>query len=160
MNGQMINNMIQKYNSAEGSYRTDGQGSAADFFNPENGKSIKEPAKSYRLSIENAGKTHPDVTKGINLIKNAGKIGEAGVVSKKSAVENLKNSLASGVPADICKDRMVLLSNTMTEEGYKKAAEQGFSSGSICLVLASEGYSEDDYIRNYDDFLKYIKETK
>ena len=127
MNGQMINNMIQKYNSAEGSYRTDGQGSAADFFNPENGKSIKEPAKSYRLSIENAGKTHPDVTKGINLIKNAGKIGEAGVVSKKSAVENLKNSIASGVPADICKDRMVLLSNTMTEEGYKKAAEQGFS---------------------------------
>lgn len=40
------------------------------------------------------------------------------------------------------------------------AAEQGFSSGSICLVLASEGYLEDDYIRNYDDFLKYIKETK
>ena len=36
------------------------------------------------------------------------------------------------------------------------AAEQGFSSGSICLVLASEGYSEDDYIRNYDEFLNYI----
>ena len=40
------------------------------------------------------------------------------------------------------------------------AAEQGFSSGSICLVLASEGYMEDDYIRNYDDFLKYIDERK
>ena len=37
------------------------------------------------------------------------------------------------------------------------ASEQGFSSGSICLVLASEGYSEDDYIRNYDDYLDYIK---
>ena len=37
------------------------------------------------------------------------------------------------------------------------ASEQGFSSGSICLVLASEGYSEDDYIRNYDDYLEYIK---
>lgn len=37
------------------------------------------------------------------------------------------------------------------------AAEQGFSSGSICLVLASEGYSEDDYIRKYDDYLEYIK---
>ena len=37
------------------------------------------------------------------------------------------------------------------------AAEQGFSSGSICLVLASEGYSEDDYIRNYDEYLEYIK---
>lgn len=36
------------------------------------------------------------------------------------------------------------------------ASEQGFSSGSICLVLASHGYSEEDYIRNYDDFLKYV----
>lgn len=35
------------------------------------------------------------------------------------------------------------------------AAEQSFSSGSICLVLASEGYSEKDYIRDYDDFIKY-----
>lgn len=35
------------------------------------------------------------------------------------------------------------------------AAEQGFSSGSICLVLTSEEYKEDDYIRNYSDFLKY-----
>mgnify|MGYP002854458971 FL=1 len=38
------------------------------------------------------------------------------------------------------------------------AAEQGFSSGSICLILASEGYREDDYIRNYDEFLEYIKQ--
>lgn len=40
------------------------------------------------------------------------------------------------------------------------ASEQGFSSGSICLVLASEGYDESDYIRNYDDFLNYKKENK
>lgn len=38
------------------------------------------------------------------------------------------------------------------------AEEQGFSSGSICLVLASEGYSESDYIRDYNDFLEYRKE--
>lgn len=38
------------------------------------------------------------------------------------------------------------------------ASEQGFSSGSICLVLASHGYSEEDYIRNYDDFMKYVQE--
>lgn len=37
------------------------------------------------------------------------------------------------------------------------ASEQGFSSGSICLVLASEGYNEDDYIRNYVNYLDYIK---
>lgn len=28
-----------------------------------------------------------------------------------------------------------------------------FSSGSVCLVLASENFNEEDYIRNYDDFL-------
>lgn len=38
------------------------------------------------------------------------------------------------------------------------ASEQGFSSGSICLVLASHGYIEEDYIRDYDVFLKYIQE--
>lgn len=38
------------------------------------------------------------------------------------------------------------------------SAEQGFSSGSICLVLASHGYEEADYIRDYEEFQKYIKE--
>ena len=32
-----------------------------------------------------------------------------------------------------------------------------FSSESICLVLASELYSEDDYIRNYKEFLNFKK---
>ena len=36
------------------------------------------------------------------------------------------------------------------------AAEQNFSSGSICLVLASEPFREDDYIRSYDDFKAYL----
>lgn len=35
------------------------------------------------------------------------------------------------------------------------AAEQAFSSGSVCLVLASSPYLEEDYIRNYSEFLKY-----
>jgi hypothetical protein len=30
-----------------------------------------------------------------------------------------------------------------------------FSSGAISLVLASEVYKEDDYIRDYNDFLKW-----
>lgn len=33
-----------------------------------------------------------------------------------------------------------------------------FSSGSVCLVLASEPYDADDYIRDYDEFLKYRKQ--
>ena len=37
------------------------------------------------------------------------------------------------------------------------AAEKGFSSGSICLVLASHKYAEDDYIRCYEDFIKYTQ---
>ncbi|WP_297512375.1 FdtA/QdtA family cupin domain-containing protein [Flavobacterium sp.] len=35
---------------------------------------------------------------------------------------------------------------------------ENFTSGAVCLVLASEVYDEDDYIRNYKEFLKYIKE--
>ena len=35
------------------------------------------------------------------------------------------------------------------------ASEINFSSGSICLVLASHTYSEEDYIRKYDDYLNY-----
>lgn len=37
------------------------------------------------------------------------------------------------------------------------ASEQGFSSGSICLVLASHKYEKEDYIRDYDEFLKSIR---
>lgn len=32
------------------------------------------------------------------------------------------------------------------------AAEESFSSGAVCLVLASHGFDESDYIRSYDDF--------
>ena len=32
------------------------------------------------------------------------------------------------------------------------AAEQEFSTGSVCLVLASETFNEEDYIRDYGQF--------
>jgi hypothetical protein len=32
---------------------------------------------------------------------------------------------------------------------------EGFSKGAVCLVLASADYDENDYIRNYDEFLKF-----
>lgn len=38
------------------------------------------------------------------------------------------------------------------------AAEQDFSSGSVCLVLTSDRYKAEDYIRDYDEFLRYRKE--
>jgi hypothetical protein len=31
---------------------------------------------------------------------------------------------------------------------------ENFSSGAVCLVLASDVFHEADYIRNYDEFLK------
>lgn len=30
-----------------------------------------------------------------------------------------------------------------------------FSSGAVCMVLASSEYTEEDYIRDYDQFIKY-----
>lgn len=31
-----------------------------------------------------------------------------------------------------------------------------FSSGAVCLVLASEHYEDDDYIYDYNEFLRYV----
>lgn len=36
---------------------------------------------------------------------------------------------------------------------------EDFSSGAVCMVLASDIYKADDYIRSYDDFL-YYRESK
>ncbi|KGO92576.1 sugar 3,4-ketoisomerase [Flavobacterium subsaxonicum] len=35
---------------------------------------------------------------------------------------------------------------------------QNFSSGAVCLVIAEDVYNEDDYIREYDDFLAFKKD--
>lgn len=37
------------------------------------------------------------------------------------------------------------------------ASEENFSSGAICLVLASHNYSEKDYVRSYDEYLNLVK---
>ncbi len=44
------------------------------------------------------------------------------------------------------------IANNMWREMYD------FSPGAVLLVLASAHYDEADYIRNYEDFLKYVKE--
>lgn len=46
------------------------------------------------------------------------------------------------------------ISNDMWREMYD------FTPGAVLLVLASEYYDEADYIRNYEDFLKYMKEER
>jgi hypothetical protein len=35
-----------------------------------------------------------------------------------------------------------------------------FSSGAVCMVLASEHYDADDYIHNYDDFVRAVDALK
>ncbi|WP_010663457.1 sugar 3,4-ketoisomerase [Marinilabilia salmonicolor] len=37
------------------------------------------------------------------------------------------------------------------------AHELNFSAGAICLVLTSHGYDEEDYIRNYQTYLNFIR---
>ncbi|MEP2937010.1 MAG: FdtA/QdtA family cupin domain-containing protein [Gilvibacter sp.] len=34
---------------------------------------------------------------------------------------------------------------------------ENFSSGAVCLSLVSDVFKEDDYIRDYNDFVKYLK---
>jgi dTDP-4-dehydrorhamnose 3,5-epimerase-like enzyme len=38
------------------------------------------------------------------------------------------------------------------------ASEINFSSGAVCLVLASNEYEPDDYIRDYDNYITYIND--
>lgn len=32
-----------------------------------------------------------------------------------------------------------------------------FASGTVCLVLASDAFDEDDYIREYNEYIEYVK---
>ena len=48
-------------------------------------------------------------------------------------------------------DKGLLIENNIWRE------LENFSSGSVCLVLASEEFSEDDYIRNYKEYLHFVK---
>ena len=46
------------------------------------------------------------------------------------------------------------IDNLMWREMYD------FTEGAVLMVLASELYNEDDYIRNYQEFIDYIREEK
>lgn len=37
---------------------------------------------------------------------------------------------------------------------------EDFSSGAVCLALASELFDENDYIREYDDFIRYVEDKE
>jgi len=48
-------------------------------------------------------------------------------------------------------DKGLLINNNIWRE------LENFSSGAVCIVLASQPYSEDDYIRDFDTFIKSKK---
>ena len=43
----------------------------------------------------------------------------------------------------------------LVEKGVWRTLED-FSSGAVCLVLASHLFEEEDYIRDYQDYLTYL----
>ena len=48
-------------------------------------------------------------------------------------------------------DKGLIISNNIWRE------LENFSSGSVCLVLASDIYNENDYIRDYSQFVENVK---
>lgn len=50
-------------------------------------------------------------------------------------------------------------SGLLIPPGYWRTMDN-FTSGAVCLVLTSERYSEEDYIRDYQDFLRLSAEGK
>lgn len=48
-------------------------------------------------------------------------------------------------------DKGLLLMNNVWRE------LENFSSGAVCLVIASAVFDEEDYIRDYDEYLDYIE---
>ncbi|MDX6181901.1 FdtA/QdtA family cupin domain-containing protein [Flavobacterium sp. Fl-77] len=48
-------------------------------------------------------------------------------------------------------DKGLLIKNNIWRE------LENFSSGAVCLVLASEVFDEEDYIRDYSEFLEFKK---
>ena len=48
----------------------------------------------------------------------------------------------------------LLIKNNLWREMYD------FSSDAVLMVLASEMYDESDYIRNYDEFIKFVRGNK
>ncbi len=47
----------------------------------------------------------------------------------------------------------------LIEPGVWRTLED-FSSGAVCMVMASDVYDESDYIRNYSEFKRYVRTMK
>lgn len=110
-----------------------------------------------------AGKTVPFAIKRVYYIFGT----KQGVARGFHAHKNLKQ-IAVCVTG---KCRMILDDGKIRQEAWLDSPTKGlfiddlvwremydFSENCVLLVLASEHYDEVDYIRNYDDFLRQVKE--
>ena len=68
-----------------------------------------------------------------------------------SCVIHLDNGLGESQEVPLSNpDEALVLESTIWREMYD------FSKDCVLLVLASEEYTEDDYFRNYEDFIRYV----
>lgn len=45
-------------------------------------------------------------------------------------------------------------------EAGEWSSEDYFSPGAVCLVICSDHYDESDYIRDYDEYIKWVNEQR
>lgn len=95
--------------------------------------------------------TLPDVTRGYHAHKNLKQILICIHGSCKIKLDNGKEKKI--VPLEKPYEGLYV-DNNMWREMYD------FSDDAVLMVLASDLYNEDDYIRDYDEFLKFVKQNK
>ena len=95
--------------------------------------------------------TLPDVTRGYHAHKNLKQILICIHGSCKIKLDNGKEQKI--VPLEKPYEGLYV-DNNMWREMYD------FSDDAVLMVLASDLYNEDDYIRDYDEFLKFVKQNK
>ena len=94
--------------------------------------------------------TLPGVRRGFHAHRNLQQILHCVSGSCKIHLDNGKET------AEVLLDKPnegLYIANDMWREMYD------FTPGAVLLVLASEHYDEADYIRNYDDFIKLVREN-
>lgn len=93
--------------------------------------------------------TGPNVTRGLHAHKSLQQIL---ICIHGSCKIRLDNGVEKEIVLLDKPNEGLYVSNTMWREMFD------FSEDAVLMVLASELYDEEDYIRDYDEFLDYIKE--
>ena len=118
----------------------------------------KHPHESGSITVVENGVSVPFATKRVYYLYDVPGGGSRGSHAHKGLYQLIIAASGSfSVTLDDGKVKRTFLLNRpyqglMIVPGIWRTLDD-FSSGAVCLVLASETYSEDDYIRDYDEFL-------